>query len=468
MAQYQSFPDAAGDSRTFDKLKALRLPSLQGKRFLDVGCNEGFFCGYARFDGAVRAVGVDHSAGFIARARRRYPDCEFFQQGWDCLPEGPFDVILLASALHYADDQPALVDALVGRLAPDGVLVLEMGIASSPRSEWVKVKRGIDERIFPSMAKVRELLDRHAWKWMGPSVLQDGDPVPRHVIHVSPMRPHAYLLMQPPAHGKSTIARVLFDRASIPVVSGDEVILRVVKGTLPAPANLRALLAEDYSPYRLDETVRRAFDAGLGSELVRLWIADAPPADLAVDAYVPQQWHGLVRTVLAEAGFHPVTLLWDRAGMALNPGEQTLARAEAYQASLAAGPGLGPLPYAGGARGFVDAVERERGQLRVRGWAVDAGGAFPQAFSVRIGGRELAVAGVERVPRPNVRDRLGLADADCGYIFNVPLAADAGEDWFAGFQVRAADRDGSFGPPLLLSANLARQWGRQPGGEGGS
>src|SRR5688500_18131793 len=109
MAQYQSFPDAAGDSRTLEKLKALRLPSLHGKRFLDVGCNEGFFCGYARFDGAVRAVGVDHSAGFIARARRRYPDCEFFQQGWEHLPEGPFDVILLASALHYADDQPALV-----------------------------------------------------------------------------------------------------------------------------------------------------------------------------------------------------------------------------------------------------------------------------------------------------------------------------------------------------------------------
>ena len=74
MAQYQSFPDAAGDSRTLDKLKALRLPDLAGKSFLDVGCNEGFFCGFARFLGAGRVVGVDHSEQFIARARVRFPD----------------------------------------------------------------------------------------------------------------------------------------------------------------------------------------------------------------------------------------------------------------------------------------------------------------------------------------------------------------------------------------------------------
>jgi hypothetical protein len=54
MTQYQSFPGVKGASESLAKLRALRLPSLQGKRFLDVGCNEGFFCGYARFDGAVR------------------------------------------------------------------------------------------------------------------------------------------------------------------------------------------------------------------------------------------------------------------------------------------------------------------------------------------------------------------------------------------------------------------------------
>ena len=177
MAQYQTFPDAAGDSRTQEKLEALKLPDLTGRSFLDVGCNEGFFCGFAKFLGAQRSIGLDHSKLFIERARQRFPDCEFRHQGWEHLPKGPFDVILLASALHYAEDQPGLVHRLVEKLLPDGVLVLEMGIVSSPENAWLEVERGIDRRTFPTMAKLREILDGYAWKWMGKSVPQDGDPV---------------------------------------------------------------------------------------------------------------------------------------------------------------------------------------------------------------------------------------------------------------------------------------------------
>src|ERR1044072_741458 len=59
VTQYQSFPGAAGDSQSLQKLKPLHIPALKGRSFLDVGCNEGFFCGYARFDGAERVVGID-------------------------------------------------------------------------------------------------------------------------------------------------------------------------------------------------------------------------------------------------------------------------------------------------------------------------------------------------------------------------------------------------------------------------
>src|SRR3546814_15909738 len=101
------------------------LPGLGGCCFRDVGCNGGFFCGFAKFQGASRAGGIDQSWAFIERARARFPACEFHQQGWEQLPDGLFDVILLASALHYADDQAALMHRLVERLTPNGVLVLE-------------------------------------------------------------------------------------------------------------------------------------------------------------------------------------------------------------------------------------------------------------------------------------------------------------------------------------------------------
>ncbi len=170
MAQYQSFPGAPGDSLTLDKLKALRLPEMAGKSFLDVGCNEGFFCGFAKFQGATRVVGQDHSAGFVARAAARFPECEFHEGDWGTLPPGPFDIILLASALHYATDQEALIHRLVDMLSDNGVLILELGIVTSKASEWVSVQRGSDLRDFPTMPLLRELLKPYAWKWMGPSV----------------------------------------------------------------------------------------------------------------------------------------------------------------------------------------------------------------------------------------------------------------------------------------------------------
>ncbi len=60
--QYQSFDDARGASRSAEKLAALRLPllpnhfdretPLKGLSLLDLGCNEGFFCGEALRQGA--------------------------------------------------------------------------------------------------------------------------------------------------------------------------------------------------------------------------------------------------------------------------------------------------------------------------------------------------------------------------------------------------------------------------------
>ncbi|GAB2492665.1 hypothetical protein GCM10027084_01570 [Pseudoxanthomonas sangjuensis] len=461
MAQYQSFPDAAGDSRTLEKLKALNLPPLNGRTFLDVGCNEGFFCGYAHFDGASRSVGLDRSRGFIARARCRFPQCEFAERSWDQLPDGPFDVILLASALHYADDQPALVRALMSRLSPDGLLVLEMGIISSPEAKWVKVKRGIDERFFPSMPMVKELLRGYAWKWIGPSIAQDGDPVPRHVIHVARQRPTAYLLMQPPAYGKTTIAEGLFRRADIPVVSGDDVIQRVVKGMRAAPEELRALLEADYSPFRLDETIRKVFAAGKGRSLVQLWIEEAGPADFAVDAYVPSEWHDLVRSGLTDAGYMPVSLYWERAGTSMQSAEAITERADAYYASLADSASQGfdgmPSTYSGGARGFVDEVDMAADRLRVRGWAVDEDGKVPRYLSVRINGQTRMVDVFEHLLRHDVQKHLGLDHALCGYSFTIPLDPAASVGGLGAIEVRAGNDTERMGPALPIAGSLAKR-----------
>ena len=416
MAQYQSFPDASGDSRTLDKLKALKLPDLAGRSFLDVGCNEGFFCGFAKFLGARRVVGIDRSELFIERARQRFPDCEFLHQGWDRLPDGPFDVILLASALHYADDQPALLQRLVERLTPDGVLVLELGIVSAPENTWVTVERGIDERLFPTMDKLREVLAGHAWKWMGRSVSQDGDPVGRHVVHVSRRRPLAYLLMQPPAYGKSSIADGLFARAGVRVVSGDQQIAQIAQGKVAASDGLRAAAARDYSPFRIDETIQRIFEAGMGHELVQVWVAQAQGGDFALDMYVPNAYQPLVEQALVALGYLPVQLQWQRPGPALLPAAAMDERADAFYATMGE-PGV-PLPVRddeAGVVGYLDELALDGGRVLLRGWAVDSAGSLPGQLQVLAQGRLTVVQGLEVQARPDVQKHLNLPHAQVGF-----------------------------------------------------
>lgn len=421
MAQYQSFPDAVGDSRTLDKLQALRLPDLKDRTFLDVGCNEGFFCGFAQYAGARRAVGLDKSRLFLDRARRRYPGCEFVLGEWDALPTGPFDVVLLASAIHYAEDQPDLIRRLVALLSHDGVLVIEMGLVSSVKSEWRRVERGDDERLFPSMKKLEEVLAPYAWKWMGPSVDQSGDPVKRHVIHVMRRRPLAYLLMQPPGYGKTTIAAGLFKKAGVPRVSGDELILQVARKQRPAPDALYGLLASDFSPFRIDASIRKVFEAGQGPSLVKLFADAAAGNDFALDAYIPDVCHAEVEGCLADAGYLPVRMCWERAGPAPLAPAQLAGLAESYFKSLAGSTALAADRPSG--RGYLDALEPGDAGLVLTGWAVDERQqAGPAAIDLWLGEQRYRAV-VSVVPRRDVQRQLGLAHDRVGYRATVDLPA---------------------------------------------
>ena len=340
MAQYQSFPGVSGDSRSLEKLEALRLPSLRDKRFLDVGCNEGFFCGYALWDGAARSVGIDHNAAVVMKAQQRFPAGEFYHRNWKNLPDGPFDVILLASSLHYADDQPALVDDLTARLSSEGLLVLEMGIHPSLKNEWVLVKRGIDERTFPTRRALAETLREYAWKFMSRSVTQEGDPIPRFVVHVMRRKPMAYLLMQPPAFGKSSIARSLFEAARVRVVGADRLIAQIAMGKLSADPALECAIRENFSQMHIDEAILRICDAGLIKHYVERILQQAGKGDFALDAYIPATYHAEVIRVLTEKGYMPVQLAWEQVGSPLTPALEVKRRAQAYYASLArSGPG---------------------------------------------------------------------------------------------------------------------------------
>lgn len=332
--QYQSFPGVKGGSASSQKLAALRLPPLAGKRFLDVGCNEGFFCGYALFEDASRVVGMDKSAEAIGKAKVRFPDAEFINQSWDTLPEGPFDVITMLSALHYAEDQEALVHQLMGLLADDGLLVLEISMAPGHKNDWVKVKRAIDERYFPTRIKLGKVLQDYAWKIIGHSVMQTGDPLQRYVVHVRKLQPYAWLLMQNPGSGKSTIARRTFgNKKDLPIISGDLVYRRISTGQYEISTKLHTLVKETYRSTCIDKVTQDVMSQGLTDEMVALWTNLAGFQDFVLDSYVPEEFRQQIKDALQSLGYFPIDVSWNN-NKHLTKSKTASSKARQYEAHL--------------------------------------------------------------------------------------------------------------------------------------
>ena len=428
MPQYQSFPDAMGDSVSLEKLQALRLPPLAGRSFLDVGCNEGYFCGFALFAGANQVVGLDASELFIERAQRRFAQARFYCQSWDALPAEQFDVILLASALHYAQDQAALIARLVEALTTGGVLVLELGIAPGETSQWREIERGIDRRWFPTWPKLMEILRPYEWKDIGPSVHQRGDPTPRRVLHVCQRLPVAYLLAQPPGYGKSSLCRKVFIPAGIRVVENDYCLGRIASGEARVSPALQAMVASHFDAGALDQTMAKVIEEGMLADLVQVWLAQANGLDFALDGYLPQAVHEAVREQLSAAGYMVVALQWDPPrGKGVPQVNDAIGWANAYEANLAqqvqaSEQPLPPLPFSG-IRGHVDRVRCTNGRIHVWGWAVHHSVVAPSSFVVTIAGQDAKVISHERVPRVDVQLHLQLPHPLFGYLLEVERPA---------------------------------------------
>ncbi len=202
---YQDYGDAKGGSDSSSKLEAIRLPDLRNKRFLDLGCNSGFFCNYAKQAGAAYTLGVDNSSRIIEIARQRYPQLDFVDTGWDRFPDGEFDVAICLSAIHYAKDPVALAQNVRGCLTPGGLLILEGGLFGGRDDLYTDIRIPVwrevgDKCLHLSNGYLRHhMLRGFAISSISPSISQGGDPLHRFVIHAEPgaevePRPEAHKL----------------------------------------------------------------------------------------------------------------------------------------------------------------------------------------------------------------------------------------------------------------------------------
>jgi SAM-dependent methyltransferase len=123
-------------------LQAL-LPDLRGRRVLDLGCGFGWFCRWAREQGAAHVAGIDVSEKMLARARATTADPAIVYVRGDlerlALGAACFDLVYSSLALHYLADLEWLLSAVHRTLVAGGSLVfsVEHPIVTAPaRQGW--------------------------------------------------------------------------------------------------------------------------------------------------------------------------------------------------------------------------------------------------------------------------------------------------------------------------------------------
>lgn len=327
---YQSFPWENGDSESQEKLARLYLPSLAGKSVLDVGCNAGFFCGFASFSGAKKVVGVDVNPDFVATARELFPTCEFKCANWLDLDETKYDVILFLSAIHYAPDQQAMLDFLMAHLNPGGLLVLEIGVAPGDKDEFVEVRRAIDSRFFPTRRKLKSMFKKYAVKAIGKSVAQAGDPLPREVFQIRAKLPVAILLMDMPYSGKTALSESVI-REDIQRVSGDALYYDIMRGRRQAPGEIVAII-QSLSAGKDLNCAAVTWKIGSGKLLPKLCEviqSITGMADFVLDMYISPPYREQMRVWWEARGFFVVDLAIYHARS--HPHSQEIAEADICQ-----------------------------------------------------------------------------------------------------------------------------------------
>ena len=103
------------------------LPDMTGARALDLGCGFGWFCRWARRQGAVGVLGIDVSANMLARAKADTRDDAIRYEQADLeryTPEpASFDLVYSSLAFHYLVDLAGLLGRVRQGMVPGGRLV---------------------------------------------------------------------------------------------------------------------------------------------------------------------------------------------------------------------------------------------------------------------------------------------------------------------------------------------------------
>lgn len=129
-----TWADAKRDSRsifhTYLEKPAMysKLPPLEDKIVLCIGCGSGEEVEYLYSQGAKKVIGIDISEGLIEIAKKTYPDYEFHIRDMEKLdfPPESFDYAFSSLTMHYVLDWKQTLSALHKILKPNSIFLFSI------------------------------------------------------------------------------------------------------------------------------------------------------------------------------------------------------------------------------------------------------------------------------------------------------------------------------------------------------
>lgn len=125
------------------------LPEMERLNVVDLGCGYGWFCRYARQQGAEHILGLDISEKMLNKARAMTPDSVIIYDQPDLeqvkLLENTYDLVYSSSTLHYIQDLSTLLKTIYQSLKSGGYFVFsaEHPIYTAPvHPSWHADKMG--------------------------------------------------------------------------------------------------------------------------------------------------------------------------------------------------------------------------------------------------------------------------------------------------------------------------------------
>jgi len=121
--------DGLAGAAEWPALQAM-LPDLHGLQVVDLGCGFGWFCRWARQQGAAHVLGLDVSENMLARARSAPADPAITYARADLeavtLPDSRFDLAYSSLTLHYIQDLARLLATVHRALVLGGQLIFSI------------------------------------------------------------------------------------------------------------------------------------------------------------------------------------------------------------------------------------------------------------------------------------------------------------------------------------------------------